>query len=280
MEVPVKKNQELEVEIIDLTHQAMGVAKIDGFPVFIENTLPQENARIKIIKVGKKFAIGKCLELIKTSPHRQEVENEDLLRTGIAPLSHLSYPQQLLFKQDQVENVIKKVAKMPEIKVAPTMGMKKPDSYRNKAQIPVQKIHGQLTTGFYHKNSHRLVSVDDFMIQDKKIDQVIAIVREILQFYKVKAYNEQAHEGFLRHIIIRRGHYSHEMMVVLVTRKEKFFKGPEIAQKIHERLPEVVSVMQNINSEQTNVILGEQEKVLYGQAYLTDQLLGKKFRIS
>src|SRR5699024_4277077 len=128
MEVPVKKNQELEVEIIDLTHQAMGVAKIDGFPVFIENTLPQENARIKIIKVGKKFAIGKCLELIKTSPHRQEVENEDLLRTGIAPLSHLSYPQQLLFKQDQVENVIKKVAKMPEIKVAPTMGMKKPDS--------------------------------------------------------------------------------------------------------------------------------------------------------
>src|SRR5699024_7925585 len=138
---------------------------------------PQEKVRIKVIKVGKKFAIGKCLELIKTSPHRQEVENEDLLRTGIAPLSHLSYQQQLLFKQDQVENVIKKVAKMPEIKVAPTMGMKKPGSYRNKAQIPVQKIHGQLTTGFYHKNSHRLVSVDDFMIQDKKIDQAIAIVR-------------------------------------------------------------------------------------------------------
>lgn len=280
MEIPVKKNQELEVDIIDLTHQGMGVAKIDGFPIFIENTLPQEKAEIQIIKVGKKFAIGKCLELKEESPYRQHIDNEDLLRTGIAPLSHLRYDQQLLFKQDQVENVIRKVAKMPEIEVKPTLGMEHPDTYRNKAQIPVQKIHGQLTTGFYHKNSHQLIPIDDFMIQDQAIDQAIGIIRDILQFYKVKAYNEQAHQGFLRHIIIRRGFHSHEMMVVLVTRKEKFFKGQEIAQKIHEELPEVVSVIQNINEKQTNVILDDREKVLYGQSYLTDQLLGKNFQIS
>ncbi len=105
-------------------------------------------------------------------------------------------------------------------------------------------------------------------------------MRDILQRFQVRGYNEAKNEGQIRHIIIRRGHYSHEMMVVLVTRKEKFFKGKEIASIIHEELPEVVSVIQNINEEKTNVILGDKEKVLYGRSYIEDQLLGKTYRIS
>lgn len=279
-DLPIEKNQELEVTVTDLTYLGMGVAKTEGYPIFIENALPEEKIKVKIVKVGKKFGFGKILTIIQESPHRQAVENEDLLRTGIAPLSHLQYEQQLKFKQEQVKNIVIKTAKMPEIQVKDTIGMDQPFGYRNKAQIPVRKIKGVLQTGFYRKNSHELVPIDHFYIQDPAIDAAIIVIREILQQFEVKTYNEKDNSGFLRHIIVRRGHHSHEMMVVLVTRKKHFPQGEKIAQKIQEKLPEVVSIMQNINPEQTNVILGSEEKILLGRSFIYDQLLGKKFRIS
>ncbi|AOF48873.1 23S rRNA (uracil(1939)-C(5))-methyltransferase RlmD [Tetragenococcus halophilus] len=279
-EMPVKKNQELEVTVVDLSHLGMGVAKVDAYPIFVENALPQEKILVRIVKVGKKFGFGKMLSIIQKSPYRQEVENEDLLRTGIAPLSHLKYEQQLAFKQAQVKNVLKKTARMPEIQVEKTIGMRQPFGYRNKAQIPIRKIDGILQTGFYRKNSHELVPIDHFFIQDPAIDAAIIVIREILQQFEVKAYNEKNNSGFLRHIVIRRGYQTHEMMVVLVTRKEHFVQGEKIAQAIQEKLPEVVSIMQNVNPKQTNVIMGTQEKVLLGRNDIYDRLLGKTFRIS
>lgn len=277
---PVTKNQELTVDIIDLTHEGMGIAKVDGYPLFIENALPGEKVTIHVLKVGNKFGFAKVKDFLKKSPDRIENADERYIRTGIAPLAHLSYEKQLLFKQQQVENVMKKVAKMPDVAVLPTIGMTNPTGYRNKAQIPVRRIDGQLQTGFYRKNSHDLVPIENFYIQDPAIDQAIVTIREILQKYQVKAYNETTHEGFLRHIVIRRGHYTHQMMVVLVTRKAKFFKGAQIAQEIAKALPEVVSIIQNINEEKTNVILGEHEQVLYGSSTIEDQLLGKTYQIS
>ena len=277
---PVEKNSQYEVVISDLTYEGMGVAKIDHYPLFVDNALPGEKVILKVIKVGKKFGIGRVVSYLEKSTKRVEVANEDLLRTGIAPLSHLTYEEQLLFKQKQIENVLQKIAKMPDIPVLPTIGMAKPTGYRNKAQIPVRRKDGQLQTGFYRKNSHDLVAIEDFYIQDPAIDAAIIKVRDILERFNVKAYNEQQHEGLLRHIVIRQGHYSRQMMVVLVTLRNKFFKGEEIAAQIHKEIPEVVSVMQNVNTEKTNVILGEHEKVLYGQDYIEDTLLGKTFRIS
>lgn len=279
-EYPVKKNQSYTVDIIDLTHEGLGVAKIDHYPIFIENALPSEKIEMLVVKVGNKFGYGKVLNWLEESPDRVTVTDENLLRTGIASISHLSYEKQLTFKQNQVKNVLTKIAKLPDVPVFETIGMENPWGYRNKAQIPVQKIAGQLTTGFYRKNSHDLIPIDDFMIQAPEIDEAILVIRNILQRFGVKAYNEKAHTGFLRHIIIRRGHYSHEMMVVLVTRIEKFFKGQELAEQIAKEVPSVVSVIQNINEEKTNVILGKQNKVLYGKAVIEDQLLGKTYQIS
>ncbi|HAB97379.1 MAG TPA: 23S rRNA (uracil-5-)-methyltransferase RumA, partial [Enterococcus sp.] len=130
---PVKKNQELEVDILDLSHEGNGIAKVDGYLLFIENTLPNERALVKVLKVGNKFGFAKVMKLLQASPDRQELPNEALLRTGIAPLSHLSYDKQLAFKQQQVENVLAKIAKLPEIKVNEPIGMEKPFGYRNKA---------------------------------------------------------------------------------------------------------------------------------------------------
>lgn len=276
----VKKNERYTLDIIDLSYEGMGVAKIDGYPLFIENALPGERVEVLVVKVGNKFGYGKVEKWLTESPDRQPLKDNRLLRTGIAPLAHLNYEQQLLFKQKQVENVMSKIAKMPEVDILPTIPMENPVGYRNKAQIPVRRIDGRLATGFYKKNSHELVEIEDYYIQDPAIDEAIKRVRDILQRFQVRGYNEAKNEGQIRHIIIRRGHYSHEMMVVLVTRKEKFFKGKEIASIIHEELPEVVSVIQNINEEKTNVILGDKEKVLYGRSYIEDQLLGKTYRIS
>lgn len=276
----VKKNERYTLDIIDLSYEGMGVAKIDGYPLFIENALPGERVEVLVVKAGNKFGYGKVEKWLTESPDRQPLKDNRLLRTGIAPLAHLNYDQQLLFKQKQVENVMSKIAKMPEVDILPTIPMENPVGYRNKAQIPVRRIDGRLATGFYKKNSHELVEIEDYYIQDPAIDEAIKRVRDILQRFQVRGYNEAKNEGQIRHIIIRRGHYSHEMMVVLVTRKEKFFKGKEIASIIHEELPEVVSVVQNINEEKTNVILGDKEKVLYGRSYIEDQLLGKTYRIS
>lgn len=276
----VKKNERYTLDIIDLSYEGMGVAKIDGYPLFIENALPGERVEVLVVKVGNKFGYGKVEKWLTESPDRQPLKDNRLLRTGIAPLAHLNYEQQLLFKQKQVENVMSKIAKMPEVDILPTIPMENPVGYRNKAQIPVRRMDGRLATGFYKKNSHELVEIEDYYIQDPAIDEAIKRVRDILQRFQVRGYNEEKNEGQIRHIIIRRGHYSHEMMVVLVTRKEKFFKGKEIASIIHEELPEVVSVIQNINEEKTNVILGDKEKVLYGRSYIEDQLLGKTYRIS
>ncbi|MFB5357466.1 23S rRNA (uracil(1939)-C(5))-methyltransferase RlmD [Enterococcus hirae] len=276
----VKKNERYTLDIIDLSYEGMGVAKIDGYPLFIENALPGERVEVLVVKAGNKFGYGKVEKWLTESPDRQPLKDNRLLRTGIAPLAHLNYEQQLLFKQKQVENVMSKIAKMPEVDILPTIPMENPVGYRNKAQIPVRRMDGRLATGFYKKNSHELVEIEDYYIQDPAIDEAIKRVRDILQRFQVRGYNEAKNEGQIRHIIIRRGHYSHEMMVVLVTRKEKFFKGKEIASIIHEELPEVVSVIQNINEEKTNVILGDKEKVLYGRSYIEDQLLGKTYRIS
>ncbi|MBO0453447.1 23S rRNA (uracil(1939)-C(5))-methyltransferase RlmD [Candidatus Enterococcus murrayae] len=276
----VEKNQTYTVMIDDLSHEGLGVAHIEGYPLFIENALPTEEVSVKAVKVGKKFGYGKVIERFNRNPERQEVADLDLLRSGIAPLSHMTYDYQLRFKQQQVEKVLKTIAKLPELPVLPTLGMKNPIEYRNKAQIPVQKVDNQLMTGFYRKNSHNLLPIENYLIQDPKIDQAIIAVRDILQRFNVKAYNERENTGFIRHIIIRRGHYSHEMMVILVTRTERFFKGIEIAEIIKAELPEVISVIQNINPEQTNVIMGREEKILYGKPTINDTLLGKTYQIS
>lgn len=276
----VEKNQTYTVTIDDLSHEGLGVAHIDGYPLFIENALPEEEMTVKVVKVGKKFGYGKVIERFNANPERQEVKDQDLLRSGIAPLSHMTYSYQLRFKQQQVEKVLKTIAKLPELSVAATLGMENPIGYRNKAQIPVQKVDNQLMTGFYRKNSHILLPIEDYYIQDPKIDQAIITVRNILRRFNLKAYNERENTGFIRHIVIRRGHYSHEMMVTLVTRTERFFKGTEIAEVIKTELPEVVSVIQNINPEKTNVIMGREEKVLFGKSTINDTLLGKVYQIS
>lgn len=277
---PVKKNETIEVEIIDLTHEGMGVAKIEGYPLFIENALPGEKMEIKVLKTGKSFGYGKVLTVLKSSEDRVPVKDQNFTKVGISPLQHLAYEAQLHFKTEQVKNLMQRVAKLPDVPVLDTIGMSNPWGYRNKAQIPVRKINDQLQTGFFRKNSHELIPLEHFYIQDPKIDEAIIKIRDIMRKYGVKPYNESDNTGNLRHIVVRRGYYNKEMMVVLITRTAKLFPSSKIIPDIVAALPEVVSIVQNVNPKKTNVIFGEETILLYGEDKMMDTIFDLKFEIS
>lgn len=276
--IPVQKNQKLTVQIEDLTYEGMGVAKVDRYPLFIENALLGEVVDVHVLKVGKKFGYAKIEAWQQKSPNRVNVEDKRLLQTGIAPLCHMTYDAQLLFKQQQVKNLVYKAGM--DIDVLPTHPSLEVSHYRNKAQVPVRMVNQQLQTGFFKKKSHQFVPMTQFEIQDEAIDKALQIIAEIMNQYGVIAYDENEHRGVLRHIVIRRGHTSGEMMVTLVTRKKKLFQGEQIAEKIAEAIPKVVSVMHNWNPDRTNVILGETYTCLYGKDTIQDDMLGHTFHIS
>ena len=276
----MKKNDRIEVQIDDLTYEGMGVAKVDGFPLFIENALPGEKVVAHVLKLGKKFGYAKVVEWLSTSPDRIPLVDPNGTRVGTMPLQHMKYEAQLAFKQKQVKHVMNTIAKMPELEVRPTIGMEHPFGYRNKAQIPVRMVDGLLTTGFFKKNSHDLVPIEDFHIQDPEIDRIILAVRDILRKFAIEAYDEEKHQGDLRHIIVRRGLRTSQVMIILVTRTEKFIQKEAVVEQITQQLPEVVSIVQNIQPHQSNVIMGSQKKVLFGEDAFQEALMEFTFTIS
>lgn len=276
---PVTKNQKLTLTISDLTYQGMGVGKVDHYPLFIEDALPDEVVDITVMKASKNYGFAKVINRHNDSPLRTAGINKTYTQTGIAPLQHLKYDAQLSFKRNQVVELLKK-SHLEEIEVAPVLGMDEPVHYRNKAQVPVRMVKNQLETGFFKKNSHNFVPMEDYLIQDERIDEVIKSVRNILRKYMISAYDEKTHKGVVRHIIVRRGYYSHEVMVVLVTRAKKIPESDEIVDEILKACPDVRTIVQNVNQEKTNVILGKTEKILAGDGRITDSLNGINFEIS
>ncbi|WP_057737554.1 23S rRNA (uracil(1939)-C(5))-methyltransferase RlmD [Liquorilactobacillus uvarum] len=276
---PVSKNEELTVTIEDLTYQGMGVAKVDHYPLFIENALPTEKVKVHVLKASKNYGFAKVIEQLSTSDQRVEVTENHYLQTGIAPLQHLNYAAQLEFKRNQISELLNKIH-LKNVEVAPTIGMDEPYHYRNKAQVPVRAVNGKLETGFFKKNSHTFVPLEDFLIQDKRIDEVIKEVRDVLRKFNIEAYDERKHSGVIRHIMVRRGYYTHEVMVVLVTRSKRIPMQDQIVEAIQTKCPDVCSIIQNVNQVSTNVILGKQDKLLAGKKQIKDQLNGITFNIS
>lgn len=161
-----------------------------------------------------------------------------------------------------------------------TLGMEHPVKYRNKAQVPVRRVNGVLETGFFRKNSHDLMPLEDFFIQDPVIDQVVVALRDLLRRFDLKPYDEKEQSGLIRNLVVRRGHYSGQIMVVLVTTRPKVFRVDQLIEQVIKQFPEIVSVMQNINDQNTNAIFGKEWRTLYGQDYITDQMLGNDFQIA
>ncbi|MFS0752649.1 23S rRNA (uracil(1939)-C(5))-methyltransferase RlmD [Oceanobacillus sp. 1P07AA] len=276
---PVNKNEIYTLTFEDLTHEGNGVAKIEGYPLFVPDVLPDEEAKIKVVKVNKNFGFGKLLELTKTSPHR--VEPTCHVHCGGCQLQHMSYDLQLQMKQDQVHNVMKKVAHLDHVPVHPILGMKEPSYYRNKVQIPVGEKNGEVIVGFYQKRSHRILQNQDTChIQDEAINEVLPFTRQLMNKYGIQAYDEKSHRGQLRHIMVRVGHHTKDIMIVFVTKTSKFPEKDRIIKELTEQFPQVKSIVQNVNDQRTNVVLGKKTKVLWGENYIYDKIGDLTFAIS
>ena len=278
--LPVQKNEYIDVIFEDLTHDGAGVAKVEGYPLFVPNGLPGEKAKIKVIKVNKGYGFGRLMEITEDSPYRVEPECPIYKECGGCQLQHMSYEGQLKAKEKQVSDVLQRIGKLENVKVHPVIGMENPWRYRNKAQVPIGENEGGLIGGFYQQRSHQIIDMKACIIQQEKNDEVVKKVKEICNINGVRAYDEQKHKGELRHIMARYGLKSGEVMVVLVTRTNELTGKKKIIEEIAKRIPGVKSIVQNINSKKTNVIFGDETKVLWGEEVIYDSIGDIKFAIS
>ena len=278
---PVQKNQTVTLQFEDLTHEGSGVAKMDGYPIFVPLGLPGERADVRVVKVNKRFAFGKLIHLHEKSEHRVDPPCNVFHKCGGCQLQHMTYEMQLEMKRNQVKNVMQKVAHLPDVPVHPVLGMEEPWRYRNKIQIPVGEKNGELITGFYQQRSHRIIDdMETCVIQDELGDKIVEAVRQIGTDLGIRAYDEQAHRGELRHIIVRTAYTTNEAMLVLVTRTKTLTKQAEIMERITKEFPEITSIIHNVNSEKTNVILGKKSRTIYGADYIYDKIGNLEFAIS
>ncbi|HJV17770.1 MAG TPA: 23S rRNA (uracil(1939)-C(5))-methyltransferase RlmD [Bacillales bacterium] len=278
--LPVQKNEYIDVVFEDLTHDGAGVAKIDGYPLFVPNGLPGEKAKVKVIKANKGYGFGRLIELYEKSPFRVEIVSSEAHKYGGCQLEHISYEGQLKYKENQVRQVLTRIGKLEDVTVHPILGMENPWHYRNKAQVPVGEKEGKLIAGFFKPRSHEIVDTDESLIQIPEVNEAVQIVKEICSELGIPAYHEESHKGVLRHIMARYGKKTGELMVVIITRTADLPQKNKLVEQIIARLPKVKSIVHNVNSKRTNVILGEKTSLLWGNEVIYDYIGNVKFAIS
>ncbi|KON85592.1 RNA methyltransferase [Sporosarcina globispora] len=278
--LPVQKNDYIDVTFEDLTHEGAGVAKVDGYPLFVPDGLPGERAKVKVIKVNKGYGFGRLIETYEKSPYRVEAPCPIYKECGGCQLQHLSYEGQLLAKEKQVRDVLARIGKLENVKVHPVLGMKDPWRYRNKAQVPIGELEGGLIGGFYQQRTHQIIDMEECLIQQEKNDEVVQMVKEICGRYGIRAYDEGRHKGELRHVMSRYGLVTGEVMIVLVTRTNELPHKQKIVEEITSSIEGVKSIVHNVNSKKTNVIMGEVTRVLWGEEVIYDFIGDIKFAIS
>ncbi|WEV37460.1 23S rRNA (uracil(1939)-C(5))-methyltransferase RlmD [Lactobacillus sp. ESL0677] len=274
----MEKNQIIDLEITDLSYEAMGVAHYEGMTVFVTNALPGETVSAKILKVKKRFAFAKIEKIIKESPDRVNIKLNQWVQTGLASLAHIKYDKQLEFKRNQVVNLLQK-AHLDNVEVGQTLPSPEETGYRNKAQVPVRTVNGQLEIGFFRRHSHDLVPLTNFFTTDPEIDRVLVAVRDILRASKVPAYDEIHNKGEVRYLDVRRSKANGELMVILVCLHKDFPQLEKIASEI-KKIEGVTSLVLNYNPKKTNVILGKADYLIFGKPQIVDQIGDVKFRIS
>ena len=312
--LPVAKNEEYIADIVGLGHDGEGVGRVNGFTLFIQGALPGEKVRAKVLKVKKQYGYAKLLEIIEASPDRIDAPCPIYKQCGGCQLQHLSYDAQLRWKRQLVIDNLERIGKLrvagaraesgaaemeavadagvgagsggtmaEGIVVHPTLGMSDPWRYRNKAQVPIGLAAGEeggLIGGFYAQGSHRIIDMEACLIQHENNDALVAAVKRIAGELGIRPYNEETGKGMLRHVIARYGFNTGEIMVVLVTNGRDIPRRDELVGLIREAIPDVRSICQNVNRQQTNVIFGDETRVLWGSEVIYDTIGDIRFAIS
>lgn len=276
----ISKNEEYEVEIIDNGYNGEGIAKIDGFTVFVPNAIKGELVKILIVKVLSSHAFGKILEIEKKSKFRQEIDCATYKRCGGCDLRHIKYEQTLKMKQNAVQALVNKTLKN-KIEVKETLGMENPFFYRNKAQYPVGVNKDRKPIiGVFANRTHEVIPIKNCLIQNPKSEAIAKFILEFIKEKNISIYNEKTGRGLFRHIVIKVGIKTNEIMCIFVINGKKFPYEDELVEKLKQNYPEIKTIVKNINMKNTNVILGQENINLYGNGYIEDVLGEYKFKIS
>ena len=278
-EIPVTKNQDYEMNIDRLGTNGEGVGRVDGFTVFVEGALAGERVLVKIVKIARTYAYGKLLHIIQKSSHRIEPRCPYFKACGGCQLQHLTYDAQLDYKTEKVRDALERIGHLRDVTVHPAIGMDEPWNYRNKAQFPVGSVKGRPALGFYAARSHNLINIEQCPIQHEVINRVVSLMREFIQTYNIPVYEESTQRGILRHVVIKVGFRSHQLMVIVVTNGE-LPRKKELVSLLRDGLPGITSIIQNIQTEKTNVVLGKKSIALWGSDFILDTIGNLKFRIS
>lgn len=267
----IKKNDEYIVDIIDYGANGEGIAKIDGYTIFVQNALKGEKCKIHILKVLSSHAFAKVEEVLEESTHRVIPDCITYGRCGGCDLRHVDHEETLKIKQEKVQNLVNKMLD-EKIIVSETIGMENPIFYRNKAIFPISQ---NKEVGLFAKRTHDIVEIKECKIQTK-ISQDIA--KYIVSNWKYSIYDEKTKKGLLRSIMIREGFYTHEIMCLLVLSKKADIKID--VKELINKFPNIKTIVININEKDTNVVLGKENIPIYGEGYIIDKLGDYTFKIS
>lgn len=276
----VEKNKEYIVKIIDNGMEGEGIAKIDDFVIFIPNAIKGEKVKILILKVLKSHAYGKIIEILEKSKYRIEEDCTTYKRCGGCNLRHIDYEETLNIKQRKVENLVNKTLKGNNIEVKNVIGMGNPYGYRNKAQYPVgmNKL-GEPVIGVFAERTHEIVPMQKCYIQNEIAEKIAFTIYKFIKEKNIPVYNESNRSGIIRHIVIKVGIRTHEIMCILVLNSKSIQHESELVDMLVKEY-NVKTIVKNINEENTNVILGKQNIVLHGDGYIYDILGEYTFKIS
>lgn len=276
----VMKNDIVTLTIDDIGTNGEGIGKADGYTLFVKDVVVGDIIKAKIIKEKKNYGYGKLLAIIKESKNRVISKCTVAKQCGGCQIQHMNYQSQLQYKQNLVKGNLEKIGGLKDIEVLPVIGMDTPYHYRNKAQYPVGiDKEGKVVIGFYAKRTHCIIDNTDCKIGSPTNQTILEIIRKYIIKQNISIYDEESHQGILRHILIRNGYHTGEIMVCLVINGTKLPYCEKLIQELVS-ISGMTSIMLNINKDKTNVILGKECKTLWGQAYITDSICDITYEIS
>ena len=274
----LEKNGIYETTVVDYTAEGQGVAKIEGCAVFIPNAIAGERCRVRIEKAGKTWAAGKIVEILEKSPHRVQRECPISSSCGGCDFWHMDYEEETRLKADRVRQALNRIGgeNLSEIPIlsAPTC-----HGYRNKAQYPVSSKKGSAYAGFFRAGTHQVVENERCLILPEETDKVKKLVIDYVNHYRITAYDETTHKGLLRHIYVRRGAVSGQVLVCLVVNGRKLPHTEDLIDRL-QNVPGFTTLVLSVNTRPGNAVLGDEFITLYGPGYIEDTLCGLDFRLS
>ena len=279
--IPVQKGKTYTIDILRLGSSGEGVGKYENFTVFVPGALPGERVQARITFVKKQYASAQLTTIETVSPQRVKPDCPVYEQCGGCQLQHLSYDGELAEKRQQVVDALERIGHFKDVHVLPTLGAENPWHYRNKMQFPVASAgKGKIAMGCFAAATHKVIDIDSCLIQKDGNNAIMVVVRDWMKQYKIPAYDEDRRSGIVRHVMGRVGVHTGEIMVCLVTAQDMVPHMKDLVRLLKEAIPGLKSVVQNINTRHTNVILGPKTRLIYGTQSIHDSIGSLTFHIS